>query len=112
MVIACIKRALQLACIKRALQLRDLTSIELFKNQEFYAFHPLLRISPICLHLHENTTFSAAASDFALGDAYERNNPSSRAAVVRGEAICNTYAFASSYATPVGTLFTINFCLD
>jgi len=101
-----------IACIKHALQLARFDKHRAVQNQEFYAFHLLLRISPICLHLHENTTFSAVASDVALADAYERNNPSSRAAVVRGEAICNTYAFASSYATPVGTLFTINFCLD
>ena len=68
--------------------LRDLTSIELFKNQEFYAFHPYIK-DKSHLFASENTAFSAAASDGALADGYERNNPSSRAVVIRREAIRN-----------------------
>ena len=68
--------------------LRDLTSIELFKNLEFYAFHPYI-MDKSHLFASENTAFSAAASDGALADGYERNNPSSRAVVVRREAIRN-----------------------
>ena len=37
----------------------------------------------------ENTTFSAAVSDAALGEGYDRANPSSRAVVVQREAIRN-----------------------
>ena len=50
--------------------LQDLTSIEQFKNQELYAFHPLNKdLSHLFPDLHENTAFSAAALDCALADA-------------------------------------------
>ena len=65
--------------------LRDLTSIELFKNQEFYAFH-LYLMQKSHLFASENTAFSATASDGALADGFDRSNLSSRAAVVKREA--------------------------
>ena len=75
--------------------LRNLTSIELFTNQEFYAFHPYVKKN-VHLFKCENTAFSASASDAALGDGYDRKDPSSRVMVVQREAVKNltsgTYA--------------------
>ena len=68
--------------------LRDLTSIELFSNQEFYAFHPYVKEKSV-IFSSENTAFSATASDGALGDGYDRTNPSARTAVVLREALRN-----------------------
>jgi hypothetical protein len=65
-----------------------LTSIELYSNQEFYAFHPYVK-DKTRFFKSENTTFSASASDAALGDGYDRKNPNSRVAVVRREAVRN-----------------------
>ena len=57
----CLYRACsKLLCEKAHVVLRDLTSIELFTNQEFYAFHPYIKemlISsnvkiPLFLHLY------------------------------------------------------------
>ncbi|CAB4005035.1 Hypothetical predicted protein [Paramuricea clavata] len=69
--------------------LRDLTSIELFNNQEFYAFHPYVKEKSHVFQA-DNTAFSATASDSALGDGYNRKDPSSRVTVVKREAIRNT----------------------
>ena len=66
--------------------LRDLTSIELFNYPEFYAFHTYLKEKAHVFN-SENTAFSATASDAALGEGYDRKNPSSRMTVVRREAI-------------------------
>ena len=92
----CLYRACsKLLCGKDELHgvLRDLTSIELFTNQEFYAFHPYIKKN-VHLFKCENTTFSA--SDAALGDEYDRKDPSSRVVVVQREAVKNltsgTYA--------------------
>ena len=71
--------------------LRDLTSIELFNNQEFYAFHPYVKEKSHVFQ-SDNTAFSATASDSALGDGYDRKDPSSRVTVVKREAIRNTTA--------------------
>ena len=94
----CLYRACsKLLCGKDELHgvLRDLTSIKLFTNQEFYAFHPYIKKS-VHLFKCENTTFSASASDAALGDGYDRKDPSSRVVVVQREAVKNltsgTYA--------------------
>ena len=69
--------------------LRDLTSIELFNHLEFYAFHPYVKENSD-LFQSENTAFSASTSDAALGDGYDRKDPSSRMGVVRQEAIRNS----------------------
>ena len=75
--------------------MRDLTSIELFTNQEFYAFHRYIKKN-VHLFKCENTAFSASASDAALGNGYDRKDPSSRVVVVQQEAVKNltsgTYA--------------------
>ena len=68
--------------------LRDLTSIELFSNQEFYAFHPYMK-EKYNVFQTENTAFSATASDMALGDGFDRHDPHSRAMVVKREAMRN-----------------------
>ena len=68
--------------------LRDLTSIELYENQDFYAFHPYVK-EKSHIFKSENTAFSATSSDSALDDGYDRKNPSSRVAVVKREAIQN-----------------------
>ena len=44
-----------------------LTSIELFNNQEFYAFHPYVK-EKCYIFQSENTAFSATVSDSDLGD--------------------------------------------
>ena len=79
--------------------LRDLTSIELFCNQEFHAFHPYVKEKSV-IFSSENTAFSATASDGALVDGYVRTNPSARTAVVVQEALCNAVnnTFSSLYA--------------
>ena len=68
--------------------LRNLTSIELFNHQEFYASHPYVLDK---LHVFElkNTAFSATLSDSGLGDGYDRKNPSSRVVCIKREAIRN-----------------------
>lgn len=68
----------------------------MFKNQDFYAFHPYIREKSHYFH-NENTAFSAAVSDAALADGYDRNNPSSRMVVVKREAIRN--ATSGTYAS-------------
>jgi hypothetical protein len=68
-----------------------LTSIELFNNQEFYAFHPYVKEKSHVFQ-SDNTAFSATASDSALGDGYDRKDSSSRVTVVKREAIRNTTA--------------------
>jgi hypothetical protein len=68
--------------------LRDLTSIELFANQEFYAFHPYIK-EKLAIFCSENTAFSATASDDALAGGYDRTNPSTRTAAVMREAMRN-----------------------
>ena len=68
--------------------LRGLTSIELYCNQEFYAFNPYVRENAHTFRC-ENTAFSATVSDSALGDGYDRKDPSSRKLVVQREAIRN-----------------------
>ena len=68
--------------------LRHLASIELFCNQEFYAFHPYVKEKSV-IFSSENTAFSATASDGALGDGYDRTDPSTRTAVVFREALRN-----------------------
>ena len=87
----CLYRACsKLLCGKDELHgvLRYLTSIELFTNQEFYAFHPYIKKN-VHLFKCENTAFSASASDAALGDGYDRKDPSSRVVVVQREAVKN-----------------------
>ena len=68
--------------------LRGLTSIELYSNQEFYAFHPYVRANA---HIFwcENIAFSVSVLDSALGDEYDRKDPSSRKLVVQRETIRN-----------------------
>lgn len=66
--------------------LRVLTSIELFSNQEFYAFHPYVK-EKSHLFYSDNTAFSATVSDDALADGFDRNDASTRTAVVRREAL-------------------------
>lgn len=68
--------------------LRNLTSIELFNHQHFYASHPYVSEK---LHVFEseNTAFSATLSDSGLGDGYDRKNPSSRVVCIKREAIRN-----------------------
>lgn len=68
--------------------LRDLTSIELFNNQQFYAFHPYVK-EKLNLFSCENTAFSATVSDGALSDGYDRKNASTRTIVVEREALRN-----------------------
>ena len=68
--------------------LRDLTSIELFNNLQFYACHPYIKEKSHVFQ-SENTAFSATASDAALADGYDRKDPSSRVEVVKREAIRN-----------------------
>lgn len=68
--------------------LRDLTSIELFSNQEFYAFHPYIKEKSTIFQT-ENSAFSATVSDKALGDGYDRHDPHSRVMVVKREAMRN-----------------------
>ena len=68
--------------------LRDLTSIELFNNLQFYACHPYIKEKPHVFQ-SENTAFSATASDAALADGYDMKDPSSRVEVVKREAIRN-----------------------
>ena len=109
----CLYRACsKLLCGKEDLcdLLRDLTSIELFSNQEFYAFHPYVKEKSHVFQ-SDNTAFSATASDSALGDGYDRKDPSSRVTVVKREAIRNatggTYAslmcvFGLSSVTGIG----------
>ena len=106
----CLYRATsKLLCGKDDLHelLRDLTSIEVFSNQEFYAFHPYIKDKSHFLK-SENTAFTASASDAALGEGYERKNPNSRVVVVRREAVRNStigtfaslmYVFALSSVT-------------
>ena len=65
--------------------LRDLTSIELFNNLQFYAFHPYIKEKSHVFQ-SENTAFSATESDAALADGYDRKDPSSRVEVVKREA--------------------------
>lgn len=67
---------------------RDLTSIELFTNQEFYPFHPYVK-EKSAIFQTENSAFSATASDNALGNGYDRTNPSTRTSVVMREALQN-----------------------
>ena len=62
--------------------LRDLTSVELFNNQEFYALQPYMT-EKSNIFQSENTVFSATVSDSALGDGYDRKDPSSRVIVVK-----------------------------
>jgi hypothetical protein len=95
----CLYRACsKLLCGKEDLcdLLRDLTSIELFSNQEFYAFHPYVKEKSHVFQ-SDNTAFSATASDSALGDGYDRKDPSSRVTVVKREAIRN--ATGGTYAS-------------
>jgi hypothetical protein len=68
--------------------LRDLTSIELYNNQQFYAFHPFIKEKAHIFHC-ENTAFSSAASDGALADGYDRKDASTRTVVVQREALRN-----------------------
>ena len=68
----------------------------MFKNLEFYAFHPYIVEKTGFFH-NENNAFSAAVSDAALADGYNRNNPSSRMVVVKREAIRN--ATSGNYAS-------------
>ena len=87
----CLYRACsKLLCGKEDLWniLRDLTSIELFNNQQFYAFHPFIKDKAHIFH-SENTAFSAAASDGALADGYDRKDASTRTVVVQREALRN-----------------------
>ena len=56
--------------------LRDLTSIELFNNQEFYALHAYIK-EKSNIFQSKNTAFSATVSDSALGDGYDRKDSSS-----------------------------------
>ena len=68
--------------------LRGFTSIELYSNQEFYAFNPYVRENA---HIFwcENIAFSASVSDSTLGDGYDRKDSSSRKLVVQRETIRN-----------------------
>ena len=68
--------------------LRDLTSIEIFTNQELYAFSHYVKEKSDIFQT-ENSAFSATASDNALGYGYDRNNPSTRTTVVMHEALQN-----------------------
>ena len=68
--------------------LRNLTSIELFNHQEFYASHPYV-LAKLHVFESENTDFSATLSDSGLGDGYDRKNPSSRVVCIQREAIRN-----------------------
>ena len=82
MVIACIEHALQLARFDkhRAVQKPRVLCLPFFIKDKSHLFA-----------LHKNSAFSAAASDCALADVYERNNSSFRTAVVIEEksyAIC------------------------
>ena len=67
--------------------LRDLTSIELFNNLQFYARHPYIKEKSHVFQ-SENAAFSVTASDVALADGYDRKD-SSRVEVVKREAIRN-----------------------
>ena len=86
----CLYRACsKLLCGKEDMcDLRDLTSIELFNNLQFYACHPYIKEKSHVFQ-SENTAFSATASDAALADGYDRKDPSSRVEVVKREAIRN-----------------------
>ena len=65
-------------CVKEDLcgLLRYLTSIELYENQKCYVFHPYVK-EKSHVFKSENTL-----SDSALGEGYNRKNPSKREAVV------------------------------
>ena len=68
--------------------LRGLTSIELFSYPQFYSLHPYLKEKADVFE-SDNMVFSAAASDVALGDGYDRHDKTSRSQVVTREAIRN-----------------------
>ena len=87
----CLYRACsKLLCGKENLSdmLRNLTSIELFNHQEFYASHPCV-LEKLHVFKSENTAFSATLSDSGLGDGYDRKNPSNRVVCIQREAIRN-----------------------
>ena len=87
----CLHRACsKLLCGKEDLCyfLRGFTSIELYSNQEFYAFNPYVRENAHVFRC-ENIAFSASVSDSAMGDGYDRKDPSSRKLVVQRETIRN-----------------------
>ena len=86
--------------------LRNLTSIDLFNHQEFYASHPYVLDK---LHVFEskNTAFSATLSDSGLGDGYDRKNPSSRVVCIKREAIRN--ATVGTYSSLVSVCFIFGY---
>ena len=87
----CLYRACsKLLCGKEDLcyLLRDLTSIELFRHQEFYAVHPHIKENAHFFN-SVNNAFSASVSDGALADGYDCKDPCSRTVVVKREAIRN-----------------------
>ena len=105
----CLYRACsKLLCGKENLSdmLRNLTSIELFNHQEFYASHPYV-LEKLHVFESENTAFSAALSDSGLGDGYDRKHPSSRVVCIQREAIRN--ATVGTYSSLMFRMFDIAF---
>ena len=68
--------------------MRGFTSTELYSNQEFYAFNPYVRENAHIFRC-DNIAFSASVSDSALGNGYNRKDPSSRKLVVQRKTIRN-----------------------
>ena len=66
--------------------LRELTSIELFLNAEYYSKHPYIDENA-SIFKKKNTAFTATISNQALGNGYNRSDDSSKIDVVQREAI-------------------------
>ena len=86
--------------------LRGFTSIELYSNQEFYAFNPYVRENAHIFRC-ENIAFSASVSDSALGDGYNGKDPSSRKLVVQRETIRN--AKSGTHASSLFTCLVVSY---
>ena len=68
--------------------LRELTSIELCLNAEYYSKHPYIDENAIIFNT-QNTAFTATISNQALGSGYNRKDDGTKVDVVQREAIRN-----------------------
>ena len=108
----CLYRACsKLLCDKEDLCyfLRGFTSIELYSNQEFYAFHPYVRENAHIFRC-EIIAFSVSVLDSTLGDGYDRKDPSSRKLVVQRETIWNAKSGTHASFLCLLALLSVTWC--
>ena len=86
--------------------LRELTSIELCLNAEYYSKHPYIEENAL-IFSKRNTAFTATLSNQALGSGYNRKDDNSKIDVVQREAVRNSVPCNYSSLTCIFALTSV-----